>query len=209
MIEDSTRNRLIAAMVDGLRTRGYHGVGIAELLDKSRTPKGVLYHHFPGGKSELATEAIRAVALQLSSDLQGVIQRSDKPLDAMTMWMNSALKQLQKSGFQAGCPLATVGLESTPEDLAIRAALNQAFTVIRSQVKVVLTTLGLPENPACKLAALIVSAYEGALLQARVAQDTSPMRETIEALIGLVRLSVPNVGKPTGSLRTKRPIPAP
>ena len=51
----STRDRLIAAMLDALRRRGYFGIGLNELLASANAPKGVLYHHFPGGKTELET----------------------------------------------------------------------------------------------------------------------------------------------------------
>ena len=53
-----TRDRLIGAMLQALSTRGLHGVGINELLVAARAPKGVLYHHFPGGKTELAVATI-------------------------------------------------------------------------------------------------------------------------------------------------------
>ena len=39
-------------------------------------------------------------------------------------------------------------------------------------------------------AALIVSAYEGALVQARVAGTVQAMRDTSEALVGLLRLAL-------------------
>ena len=37
-------------MLGALRRKGYHGVGLNELLADANAPKGVLYHHFPGGK---------------------------------------------------------------------------------------------------------------------------------------------------------------
>ncbi len=186
----NTRDRLIRAMVAALRTRGYHGVGLNEVLVAAQAPKGVLYHHFPGGKSELAVQAIEAVGQQLGSDLEKIILRADDPVDALSLWMNSAQKMLEKSGFQSGCPLATIALESTPEDDTIRRALAQAFATLRSRIAEVLGGVGLADPAARGAAALIVSAYEGALLQARVSGKVVTMRETSEALISLLRLSL-------------------
>lgn len=186
----STRGRLIAAMVDALRNRGYHGVGISDLLASAQTPKGVLYHHFPGGKSELAVKAIEAVAEQLGGALEKLIQRTADPMEAMTLWMGSAQKMLEKSKFQAGCPLATIALESTGEDVEIRAALNNAFALLRAKISQVLGVAGMPDPAARATASLIVSAYEGALLQSRVAESGDIMRETTEALIGFIRASL-------------------
>ncbi|MEM7631198.1 MAG: helix-turn-helix domain-containing protein [Pseudomonadota bacterium] len=52
-----TKDRLIRAAADLFRTRGYHGVGVADVLAAAHAPKGSLYHHFPDGKSDLALAA--------------------------------------------------------------------------------------------------------------------------------------------------------
>jgi TetR/AcrR family transcriptional repressor of lmrAB and yxaGH operons len=186
----STRDRLIAAMIDALRNKGYHGVGISDLLLAAQTPKGVLYHHFPGGKSELAVNAIESVAEQLGGALEKMFQRAADPVEAMTLWMGSAQKLLEKSNFDTGCPLAAIALESTAEDAEIRGALNNAFALLRFKISQVLGSMGLPEHSARATASLIVSAYEGALLQSRVAENADIMRETSEALTGLIRTSL-------------------
>ncbi|RCS22096.1 TetR/AcrR family transcriptional regulator [Phyllobacterium salinisoli] len=51
------RDRLVRAAASLFRRKGYDGVGLAEILAVSGLPKGSLYHHFPGGKSELARAA--------------------------------------------------------------------------------------------------------------------------------------------------------
>ena len=52
-----TKDRLILAAATLFRTRGYHGVGLADVLAEAKAPKGSLYHHFPNGKSDLALAA--------------------------------------------------------------------------------------------------------------------------------------------------------
>ena len=185
-----TRDRLVAAMLDALRTRGYHGVGLAELLTAAQAPKGVLYHHFPGGKAELAVRAIESVVAKLGADLDKVLDRTADPVDALGAWMGSAQRVLAGSGFASGCPLATIALESTPDDDAIRAALAEGFASIRTRLADALAGAGMAKPQACGAAALIVSAYEGALVQARVAGSVQAMRDTSEALIGLLRLAL-------------------
>lgn len=183
-----TRDRLMAAMLEALRTRGYQAAGLNALLAAADAPKGVLYHHFPGGKAELAVRTIEVVVAQLTTDLGRVFERSADPVDALAAWMNSAQRVLEKSAFERGCPLATVALESTAQDDGIRAALAGGFAQIRARLAGVLAGAGLAEAQARGMAALMVSAYEGALLQARVAGNVQPMRDTSEALIDLLRV---------------------
>ena len=185
-----TRDRLVAAMLDALRTRGYHGVGLTELLTAAQAPKGVLYHHFPGGKAELAVCAIETVVAKLCADLDKLLQRTGDPADALGAWMAQAQRVLASSGFASGCPLATIALESTPDDEAIRAALAGGFSAIRTRLADALAGAGITHEQARGAAALIVSAYEGALVQARVAGNVQAMRDTSEALVGLLRLAL-------------------
>ena len=186
----STRDRLIAAMLNALRRKGYHGVGLNELLAEAGAPKGVLYHHFPGGKSELAVAAIQTVENQMTVGLQKMLKRYVNPADAMQAWMVSAQKLLVGSGFEQGCPLASIALESTPDDTAIRSALADGFSSIRTKLADALQSAGIAPARSANLAALMVSAYEGALLQARVAGQVQAMQNTTEALVDLIRLSL-------------------
>ncbi len=187
----STRDRLIGAMLHALRTKGFHGVGLNELLAEAQAPKGVLYHHFPGGKSELAVAAINTVVGQITAGLDKLLQRHGDPVLALGAWIASAQKALAGSGFEQGCPLATIALESTPQDSAIRLALANGFATIRETVAHALQSADIEPDRARDLSALIVSAYEGALLQARVAGSVDAMRHTAQALLELVRLSQP------------------
>ena len=186
----STRDRLIGAMLHVLPRKGYHGVGLAELLAHAQAPKGVLYHHFPGGKSALAVAAIEVVVVQITSGLDALMARHTDPIDAFSAWMGSAQKKLTGSQYERGCPLATIALETTPDDVDIRRALAQAFATIRDHLAHTLVAAGQGVDPARDLAALMVAAYEGALLQARVAENTDSMQQTSKALFPLLRLSL-------------------
>jgi TetR/AcrR family transcriptional repressor of lmrAB and yxaGH operons len=185
-----TRDRLIAAMLNALRRTGFHGVGLSELLSEAGAPKGVMYHHFPGGKKELAIAAIDLVVRQITSGLQKLMQRHADPVDALQAWMASAQKLLVGSGYQQGCPLASIASESTPDDKAIRQALANGFSHIRQQLGLALENAGVAPERSANLAALMVSAYEGALIQARVAGQVDAMQSTTEALVELIRLSI-------------------
>lgn len=187
-----TRDRLVAAMRDALQRRGLHGVGLNELLAQAAAPKGVLYHHFPGGKTALAVAAIEATVEALGQALEGLLQRhGGDPLAALASWVDAAVRLLDGSAYERGCPLATVALESTPDDVALRQALAAGFARLRLHISTALRGVGHPADAADGLAALIVAAYEGGLLQSRVAQDPAPMRAAADALLALLRQAAP------------------
>jgi len=190
----SIRDRLIEAMLDALKTKGFHGVGLNELLAKAKAKatKGVLYHHFPGGKSELAIAAINVVALQITIGLEKLLMRQNDIVIALDTWINTANNALAGSCFEQGCPLATIALETTASDIEIRLALSNGFASIRATLAKALESAGIKQYEAVNLSALIVSAYEGALIQGRVSGSSDTMRSTTDALLEIIRLKITN-----------------
>ena len=186
-----TRERLIGAMLEALGTRGFHGVGISELLSRAQAPKGVLYHHFPGGKAELAVVAIDTVVGHITLTLENLFSRHGDPVQALTLWMQDAQSTLLGSGCQRGCPLATIALESTAQDTAIREAVARGFAAIRGTLTRALVAGGIEPPLAARLASLIVSAYEGGLIQARVAGSGGPLQDTATTLLDTLRALIP------------------
>ncbi len=184
--EPGTRDRLIAAMTDALRRRGLHGIGLTELLQSAGAPKGVLYHHFPGGKTELAIAAIDRVVERMTSGLDQLLATAPDPLAAMRQWIRAATERLQRTGFESGCPLATVALESAPDDKALREALARGFARLRERIANGLVVAGMPAERATGVATLMVAAYEGGLLQARVAHSIEPVQQITDTLLALL-----------------------
>lgn len=187
MKKTSTRDKLIHAMADSLQRKGLHGVGLSELLEMAGAPKGSLYHHFPGGKAELAVAAIDHISQHIDSLFVTLFAEQPDPLKALHNWLQGALQQLESSQFERGCPLATIALESGPEDVDIRAALQRSFATVRQALSQQLHAYGYPREQADNLAALFVALYEGGLLQARVAGSSEPLKRAATALFNLTR----------------------
>ncbi len=58
MASDS-RERMVRSAAVLLREHGYAGTGFRDVIAHSEAPWGSIYHHFPGGKAQLAEEAVR------------------------------------------------------------------------------------------------------------------------------------------------------
>ncbi|MFL6659830.1 MAG: TetR/AcrR family transcriptional regulator [Massilia sp.] len=190
------RQRLILAMIDALQRRGLHGSGLTELLAAAKAPKGVLYHHFPGGKTELAVAAVHATVERLCQLLDDKLAAGADPAAALMAWIAGAQQRLANSDYERGCPLATIALETTAADVAIRAALADGFVQVRVRIAAALTRVGYDATVASALAALIVAAYEGGLLQARAAGTPEPMQMVGSALHSLLTLHRPEGARP-------------
>jgi TetR/AcrR family transcriptional repressor of lmrAB and yxaGH operons len=187
----TTRERLIKAMSDALQRRGLHGVGLNDVLRAANAPKGVLYHHFPGGKTALAVAALDAYVARLGASLDRALAGEAgappaDPVPALARWLEAAVERASADGFARGCPLAVVALESTPADTELRRALADAFAAVRARIAHGLAAAGHEASDASALAALVVAAYEGGLLQARAAGSVEPMAQATRALLALL-----------------------
>ena len=193
-------------MSRALQRRGYHGVGLTELLAEAGAPKGVLYHHFPGGKEQLAVAAIEATAAHITASLQRLVAEHAQPVLTLAGWLALAEQQLQRSNYERGCPLATVALETTADDGPVRAALAQAFAQIRQGLAGLLAGAGIEAGRASSLATLVVAVYEGALMQARVAGHGQPMADATGVLMSLLQHEIDNARTArAATLRPARP----
>ena len=57
--QSDARDRMIQSAALLFRERGIEGTAFADVLQRSGAPRGSVYHHFPGGKQQLAEEATR------------------------------------------------------------------------------------------------------------------------------------------------------
>ena len=54
-----SRQRLVAGAADMMRRRGLNATSVRELAKHAQAPLGSTYHYFPGGKYQLAAEAVQ------------------------------------------------------------------------------------------------------------------------------------------------------
>jgi TetR/AcrR family transcriptional regulator, lmrAB and yxaGH operons repressor len=51
------RDRLLNGARKLLAEKGYAGMELRDVAERGKAPRGSIYHHFPGGKKQLAVEA--------------------------------------------------------------------------------------------------------------------------------------------------------
>lgn len=168
-----------------LQTQGYNATGLNQILKVSGTPKGSLYHHFPGGKEQLAVEAIEAAAKEMGGKIYAAFEATSNFHDAMELVIDNGSRELEESNYECGCPIATVALEATPGPVleACSAAFQGAQKILESRMLME----GFPPDRAESLATLMFAAYEGALILSRTQRDATPLRRlksTLDQLLG-------------------------
>ena len=116
------RRRLVIGAADMIRRRGLNATSVRELAKHAHAPLGSTYHYFPGGKQQLATEAVRfsgdVVARTVAARL------ADCPLIGLRAFLAMWREVFRSTDFRAGCPVLAVSIEE-PDDGDAEGALEK------------------------------------------------------------------------------------
>jgi len=181
-----SRSRMIHAAAELFRQRGYHATTFSEVVRESGAPRGSTYFHFPGGKQELAREAIARAGHEVEELVDEAARHADDPGSLVRALAQIIGSRLERSGYQSGCAIATMVLELAPHDEEFSAEFDSVFARWRAALVTHFEPLGIAPDRAAALADLTISAFEGAVLLSRAARSIEPFNTTIDALISAI-----------------------
>jgi AcrR family transcriptional regulator len=186
MAQSDTKARMIQTAVGLFQRHGYYATSWRELVQEAGTPWGSVHHHFPGGKEELAVAAIAAGGDGVAGLIASCQQRSTSPGDAVRRLFHASATILANSGYAEGCPIAPVALDTADTGGAIPAACAAGIEGWTRLVADHLASAGTPTDEADNVATLVVAAFEGSLLLAKLQRSTTPMENTGRQLHALI-----------------------
>jgi TetR/AcrR family transcriptional repressor of lmrAB and yxaGH operons len=163
-----------------LAEKGYAGMELRDVAERGKAPRGSIYHHFPGGKRQLATEAAQVEG----EEIRVLIERSleERGLrETLSMFGEIFRRRVKDHPERIGCPVAAAAL-ARPEDPELAAAATAAFRSWEGPITAALLDEGVSRRAAEDFAGLVVSTVEGALIRTRAAGSTDPLDSAIAGL---------------------------
>jgi TetR/AcrR family transcriptional repressor of lmrAB and yxaGH operons len=176
---------MIDAAVDCLRRHGVAGMSFTEVLQASGAARGAIYHHFPGGKAQLVTDAVTANSEEVRATLAAL--PGDDPVEFVSAFLETVRPVAAAAAGGSGCAVAAVALAVDGPDQALRAVAQEGFGSWTSALSERLTTAGLSRSEATQLATMLVALLEGTQILTRAAADLEPFDRAAQALLDLVR----------------------
>lgn len=190
---ERTRGRMIRGAAQLLRERGYTGTGFREVIALTGAPRGSIYHHFPGGKAELAEEAVDYVGGLARQAIEGSLDDGE-PVAALRAFVELWRADFERSGFRAGCPILAVAVENHEGAPELLDAADRAFGRWRDAFAGSLRSAGVPAARSRRLAGLVVAAIEGAIALSRAQRDSAPLADVARELEATIRDALPSAG---------------
>jgi TetR/AcrR family transcriptional repressor of lmrAB and yxaGH operons len=156
-----------------LRRQGYHGTGLNQIVAEADAPKGSIYFHFPGGKEQLAAEAIAASAAYLDAAMLSCERSS--AAESIDAYLAAATSLLERTDYADGCPFATVALEVGATSKMIGDACAEAVELLVARLSGWLERDGFTAAEARTRAKLLYATIEGSLMFAKAFRSVDPL----------------------------------
>src|SRR5260370_17529182 len=103
-----SRSRMIHAAAELFRQRGYHATTFSDVVRESGAPRGSTYFHFPGGKAELAREAIARAGDEIEEMVDQAARHADDPGPLARALAQILPSRPHRSAYHPPCPLPPI-----------------------------------------------------------------------------------------------------
>ncbi len=177
-MDGSVRERMVDSAVVLLAKSGYQGTSFSTVLERSKAPRGSIYHHFPAGKDELIAAAVEragANAVAMLDAMEGA-----PPVEVVDGFVALWTAVLQRSGFTAGCSVLAVTVSGESGELLDRA--RTVFSAWAGRIAELLRAAGVDATRAASFATMLIAATEGAVVLCRAQQSLEPLEAVHEEL---------------------------
>ncbi|NJR17490.1 MAG: TetR/AcrR family transcriptional regulator [Calothrix sp. CSU_2_0] len=174
-----SKQTYIPTLLKLFRQFGYEGVTLSKISQETGLGKASLYHHFPGGKAEMAEAALTQVNQWLEISILPILHDEVKPIDAFQA-MCEETSHFFNNG-QNSCLWAVLVLEQSSDDL-FHSQISWAFSKWIEAIANVLIQAGLEQTLAKQRGEDAMIAIQGALILSHGLKDFAPFERVIKQL---------------------------
>jgi TetR/AcrR family transcriptional regulator, lmrAB and yxaGH operons repressor len=176
------RDRMVDGAIRLLAKQGLQATSFADVLALTDTPRGSVYHHFPGGKDQLVSAAVDRAGARALDALDG--KQGSGAEELTTLFLGIWRELLVRTQCGAGCAVLAVTVATDSQALLQHA--GAVFRSWRGQLAESFERAGLTGKDAAQFAATLVAASEGAVVLSRAEQSLEPFDLVADHLLAQV-----------------------
>lgn len=171
----STREAILTAAAEVMRRKGYGAVGMKDIAEASGAPIGSLYHHFRGGKVQLAREALLNAGAAYGLLIPSVLDEYADLGAALEGTFTQAAEDMVATGYANMCPVGSVAAEVADTEEELRETSAEVFTGWVDGGTAYFVARGLEPAQAREVSLALIGALEGGFTLARTLRSTEPL----------------------------------
>lgn len=176
---------MLAAAADLFRARGYDGIGIAELLERSCCPRGSLYFHFPGGKEQIGAEVLNGFAERTAARFRELHESGVSLEKFIDLVFKTTAKESKESDYFGSCPVAAIAAGFGAKDQLLADAVRNCFAAWEAVIAEAARARGMTEKNAAAFASAFLASMEGAFVLSKAQRSPAPHINASRALQAL------------------------
>lgn len=183
------KDELLEVGLDTLLTKGYHGTGIKEVLDKLGVPKGSFYHYFQS-KEVFAAEVIKFYADDLNRRLSSRLKNDNVVGVAAIKSAFSLLVEEYQMG-TSGCVLGALASEIAETSESCRLAILKETDNWTNMIAVLVAqgqSAGEIRTDVSSdlLAKMVWNCWEGAILRMKIEASSHAVEEAVGVMFDAI-----------------------
>src|SRR5580658_8329284 len=183
-VTSDSRSKMVQSAASLIGAQGMNATSFSDVLADSGAPRGSIYFHFPGGKRELAKDAIRLTSDQVVAHVRS--SPAGSAAEILEHFVALFQHVVEATDGAAGCAVAgvTIDVPASDEELLAeaRAAFHSWVTLLAEQ----LLNVGMELDRATGVATVAVASVEGALILCRAEGGRAPLDAVAQQLQRLV-----------------------
>jgi TetR/AcrR family transcriptional regulator, lmrAB and yxaGH operons repressor len=170
-----TRLKLLRAAVSLMRRTGLTGAGINEVVRESGAPKGSVYYFFPGGKQQIASEALDQYAHTVVEFIDATLRRKRTPASKVKALFDAFADRVEQGRYQSSCAAGAVCLDL---DVGLEGLRDVVANCLDRYVDAIARHFECDDGRKSRsFAGLLLTAVEGAYIRSRAHRTSEPFRE--------------------------------
>ena len=173
------KTRILKAGARIVLEKGFCDTGPAEVLEAAQVPKGSFYFHFEN-KEDFGLQLVDTFAETLKAGWKKMCGDEDLPhLERIRGLFRWQTELFRKNDFKGGCPIGNLSLEMGDRSPSFRKKLDRVFSELKKELAFQLDQAREKGEMAGPIdleetADFILSSWQGALVQMKVAKSTVP-----------------------------------
>lgn len=178
--KESKKDNILCAGLGVMKTKGYNGTGVKDIVEAAGIPKGSFYNYFES-KEAFAVEILEMVATKNIEEMKTQLLIANlNPLDALDKFFSQMIENAENGKFCGGCFIGNLCQEMSDSSEDIRKegkkALLGHIDIIEELINRALDQKLINQNlHASSTAEFLFNAWEGSLLMMKTDKSRKPL----------------------------------
>jgi len=186
MKETNSRDKLLNAASMLFRKQGYNATSLSQITEVSESPRGSVYYYFPGGKEQLAKEAIKETGDKIKNYIKETLSLYESPAIGINEYIKRIAKQLEKTDERTTISLVAMSSEVWSTNETLRQICEEVYYDWEQVYVQSLMNSGYEKEEAKRLSTAIQSIIEGAYTLSLTKKSTEPLYIAGELVVKLL-----------------------